>query len=151
MNLHDRLAQSHEGRRALAAARLRYSVLKGLTKALRESGISQSELASRLGIRRSAVNAVFKGTGNVRVNTVAEYLDMMGFEATLMVSPTGAARSRTQEWRKISAPGLLAGSTAAAAADRLKETQGMWDMMGTATPKLDDVRPSRRSDFARAA
>lgn len=150
MSLHNRLSQSAEGRSALAAARLRYSVLKSLTRALRESGLSQSELANRLGLRRSAVNAVFKGTGNVRVNTVAEYLDSMGFEATLVISPTGDARFQTQEWRELTAPRTPV-SVGAAASSLLSGKDSFWSPLGPATPKLDDVRPSKRSNFAIAA
>lgn len=146
MNLHDRLSQSPEGRRSLASARLRYSVMKSLTRALNDSGLSQSELAKRLGLRRSAVNAVIKGTGNVRVNTVAEYLDAMGFEASLVVSPTGVARARTQAWRAIALPRVPANS----ALETRKGDDMAWSSLGRAT-KVDDMRPGRRSEFARTA
>lgn len=147
MSLHDRLSQSVEGRKSLAAARLRYSVMKSLSRALTESGLSQSELALRLGLRRSAVNAVFKGTGNVRVNTVAEYLHAMGYEASLVVAPSGSARSRTQAWRKIALPSVTADSIP----EPRRSGGPAWSSLGQATPKLDDVRPGRRSEFARAA
>jgi hypothetical protein len=47
-------------------------------------------------VRRSAANQVFRGSGNVRVNTVAEYLDAMGFELVVDIAPTGTAREATQ-------------------------------------------------------
>jgi len=92
MTLYDRIAQSERGRRGLSSARLRYSVVKALHSALENSGITQSELASRLGVRKSAVNAVFRGNGNLRVNTIAEYLDALDMEAEIRISPAGTAR-----------------------------------------------------------
>jgi hypothetical protein len=35
------------------------------------------------------------------VNTVAEYLDAMGFELSVSVVPAGTARDRAQQWKKL--------------------------------------------------
>jgi transcriptional regulator with XRE-family HTH domain len=91
-SLYDRIAGSDDGRRALSAARLRYRVLEILHNALRGSGLTQSDLAVRLRIRKSAVNQVMRGDGNVRVSTLGEYLHELGFEAQIELMPLGAAR-----------------------------------------------------------
>jgi transcriptional regulator with XRE-family HTH domain len=60
--------------------------------ALGKAGISQAELASRLGFRKSAVNQVLRGDGNVRISTLADYLHVMGFELELQLVPAGKPR-----------------------------------------------------------
>ena len=92
--LHDLMSSSQEGRRRLAAARLRREVLVNLESALEESGMTQSALASALGRTRSAVNQVFGGDGNIRISTLAEYLHAMGQELVLTRVPEGATRAR---------------------------------------------------------
>ena len=91
-DLQERLLATDQGARALAAARLRHEVLRVLNRALRSAGLSQADLAKRLNLRRSAVNQVFRGDGNIRVNTLAEYLSMLGFESHLELRPLGTAR-----------------------------------------------------------
>ena len=92
-SLYERVGAAEGGPRALAAARLRYEVSKILHRALANSGLTQVELAKCLGIRKSAVNQVFRGDGNVRMNTLAEYLHEMGQEATLELAPSGTRRA----------------------------------------------------------
>lgn len=105
MSIYERLMTSRSGARALSASRLRYRVLKYLNVALNQAGITQAELAKRLGIRRSAVNQVFNGDGNVRVNTLAEYLHEMGLEVDMSLVPLGTAREEAireigQRWQE---------------------------------------------------
>lgn len=66
-----------------AGARLRYRVLEALHEAHSQSGLTQVEVARRLGRRKSAVGQVLNGDGNVTINTLAHYLAVMGFEADL--------------------------------------------------------------------
>ncbi len=89
MTLYDQLVATPKGARALSVSRLRYGVLKVLHSALRRSGVSQAELAGRLGIRKSAVNQVFRGDGNVRISTLAEYLHELGCELEIKAVPLG--------------------------------------------------------------
>jgi hypothetical protein len=80
-SLYDRVASKPGGEAALAAARLRRQVLVALHQAFEESGLhTKTEIARRLNIRRSAVCQVFRGGGNLRVNTLADYLFALGFE-----------------------------------------------------------------------
>lgn len=96
MSIYEYVASQPEGSRRLAAGRLRYAALKILHAALEESGITQSELASKLGIRKSAVNQVFRGDGNVRINTLAEYIHELGSEVHMELAPAGTARANAR-------------------------------------------------------
>jgi transcriptional regulator with XRE-family HTH domain len=98
--LYEQLAANDRGRMELASARLRYEVLGVLHKALEVSGMSQSDLARRLNLRRSAVNQVFRGDGNVRISTLAEYLYAMGFELDLRLVQAGEPRRAALEGRQ---------------------------------------------------
>ncbi|MFE6893599.1 helix-turn-helix domain-containing protein [Streptomyces sp. NPDC057694] len=93
-NLYERLAATEDGARALASARLRYEALAVIHESLEDSGATQTELARRLGIRKSAVNQVVHGDGNMRVSTLAEYLHALGFELSLAKAAAGAARKQ---------------------------------------------------------
>lgn len=98
-SLYDRVNSSDEGSRALAGARLRYEVLKVLHRALEQSGLNQTQLARKLGVRKSAVNQVFRGDGNVRVTTIAEYLHEMGMELSVHPVPGTHREAATRESR----------------------------------------------------
>jgi len=91
-DLFDRVAAIPGGRGALAAARLRDNVLDVLRRCLASSRLTQVELARHLGVRKSAVNNVFQGDGNVQINTLAEYLAEMGAELRIEVVPFGTQR-----------------------------------------------------------
>ncbi|MFB8209198.1 helix-turn-helix domain-containing protein [Streptomyces sp. NPDC056010] len=93
-NLYERLAATTEGSRALASARLRYEALASIHDALGDAGITQVELARRLGIRKSAVNQVVHGDGNLRISTLAEYLHALGFELKLERVESGKPREQ---------------------------------------------------------
>lgn len=91
-SLYDRIAGEPDGRRRLASARLRRRVLVLLHEALGRSELNQSDLAKKLGIRKSAVNQVFRGDGNVRIDTLADYLHELGLEAEIKLVPAGTHR-----------------------------------------------------------
>jgi len=100
MSLHDRVAALPGGGRALAVSRLRRSALKVLHRAFASSGLeSQADLAKRLKVRRSAVNQVFRGDGNVRISTLAEYLYEMGYELNISLVKAGEIRNAAMENR----------------------------------------------------
>lgn len=99
--LYERIANRPGGGRGLASARLRRRVLVLLHQALEGSGLSQSLLGEKLGIRRSAVNQVFRGDGNVRIDTLADYLYEMGYELDLQVVGAGEHRRAHEEGREV--------------------------------------------------
>jgi transcriptional regulator with XRE-family HTH domain len=98
-SLYDRIASTDDGSRRIASARLRREVLKLIHRAHRASGLSQVELARKLGVRKSAVNQVLRGDGNVRITTAAEYLHAMGYEMTVSLVPAGQPRAAVLERR----------------------------------------------------
>lgn len=108
-DMYDALAATRLGARALSAARLRYQVLKLLYQSLEASGLNQSDLARRLGVRKSAVSQVFRGDGNLRVSTLAEYLHEMNVELAVSATQVGTPRALAiqemeREWTPFKHP-----------------------------------------------
>jgi transcriptional regulator with XRE-family HTH domain len=103
-SLYDRVARTEDGSRRLASARLRHEVLKLIQRAHEASGLNQVQLAKKLGVRKSAVNQVLRGDGNVRINTLAEYLHATGFEMTVALVPAGEPREAVMRRRSWTAP-----------------------------------------------
>ncbi|MFE3118709.1 helix-turn-helix domain-containing protein [Streptomyces niveus] len=100
-SLYERFAGSVDGARRLASARLRHEALRSLHAALSASGLNQTELAARLGIRKSAVSQVLHGDGNLRVKTLAEYLSVMGYELDMRLVEAGEPRQAVIEERPV--------------------------------------------------
>lgn len=100
----DALARRKSNRSAVAApetmraaARLRSRIVAVLNASLERSQQTQSEIALRLGVRRSAVHQVLNGSGNIQIDTLSEYLAVMGFEADLIVARVGEfSRARAE-------------------------------------------------------
>ncbi|MCX5209832.1 helix-turn-helix domain-containing protein [Kitasatospora sp. NBC_00240] len=99
--LYERFARTDDGPRFLAVARLKREVLRALNVALRESGVSQNELAARLKIRKSGVSQALRGDGNLQVKTVAEYLEALGFELDVRLVRAGEPRRALTEGRDV--------------------------------------------------
>jgi len=97
--LYERIAGTPGGEQRLAAARLRREALRAIHVALEASGLSRSELAARLGVREAAVDRVLRGDGNLRVETIAEYLHALGFELDLRLVRAGEPRRAAIESR----------------------------------------------------
>jgi hypothetical protein len=102
VSLYDRVLARPGGERALAVARLKHTILSTMHRALRTSKIeSQSDLARHLRVRRSAVNQVLNGDGNLRISTLAEYLYEMGYELDVTLVKSGEPRVAALEDRAI--------------------------------------------------
>jgi len=71
-----------------------------LHQAFKASGVrTRSEVADRLKVRKSAVSQVFRGDGNLRINTLAEYLFALGFELDVTLVRAGELRRAELEER----------------------------------------------------
>lgn len=152
MSLYERLSSTSSGARALAAARLRYRVLDLLHEGLEASGLTQADVAERLGVRRSAANQVFRGTGNLRVNTVAEYLDAMGRELKLEVVLAGTARGEAQAWRTLATTVAPAQPVSSPRVDLVwQESSVVTEQFERSDSVAQSAYNSKRTDFAMAA
>jgi transcriptional regulator with XRE-family HTH domain len=143
MSLYEAIAQTRGGRSHLAKARLRYRVLSLLHDALSRSGLNQSELAEQAEVSKSAVSQTFAGNGNLRIDTIAAYLDALGFELGLSLEKAGTARAKATDW--VSGPVIHAELTPAVATRPLLEasafgpTESFCFSVSTANPALVEV------------
>jgi hypothetical protein len=85
MSMRDISAKTPGGTLGYAQAKLRRNVADLLHATLNASEFSQSGLARSLRKSRSAVNQVLTRDRNLRLDTVAEYLDSMGYELVVTV------------------------------------------------------------------
>lgn len=99
------LELSQQGTRELAASQLTNDALVLLQTALSSTGVTQKQLAEKLGIGESRVSQVVNGDGNVKLTTFARYLRALGYSVTLEVQPIDVGSpqlSREKRARKIS-------------------------------------------------
>lgn len=66
--------------------------LKRVTEQIRlvmeEKGMSQREMASRLGMSPTTLNKMLKGSGNLQMNTLFEIADVLKIEPMVLLSPS---------------------------------------------------------------
>lgn len=70
-----------------SAARLAVDAVSLMNRVRESSGLTQRELASRLGVGESRVSQILHGDGNVRVATLARVLRASGYRVRLDVQP----------------------------------------------------------------
>lgn len=137
MKLYDVLAKTRAGRRSLAQSRLRYRVLSVLHHAQTESGLTQKEIAKLAEVSKSAVNQAFNGGGNLRVDTIAAYLDAMDCELKVELVKAGTARAKAVDWRAGEGMSLEMPFRRHSGAGRVRGTssgrhgEGSWSNAGT--------------------
>ena len=85
MTLRHAVEGARGGRGVMAGAVLRRRILQLMEEALMASGLSQADVARSLGCSRSAVSQTLGGDGNLRIDTLAEYLDALGFEVEIVL------------------------------------------------------------------
>jgi transcriptional regulator with XRE-family HTH domain len=142
MGLYDRVEGKPGGKAALAAARLRREVLVALHEAFEASDVNtQSEVAERLKVRKSAVSQVFRGDGNLRINTLAEYLFALGFELNVQLVVAGEPRRAELEGRAVVPAGVALNTTISIVLRATADQQGL---MISYTP----VQPAQMWVFA---
>ncbi|WP_299928902.1 helix-turn-helix transcriptional regulator [uncultured Nocardioides sp.] len=147
MTLSNLLSSTPEGRRAMAAAKLRGDVLELLHDALETAGMTRVALATKLGRGKSAVTNALTGDGNLRVNTIAEYLDAMDMDLEISARPRAAAQvARTTH---VDVLALMDAGT--------PHAEFFWSEMNTTVESTDtppvehQLRPVRRADYSMAA
>jgi len=78
---------TQEGKLDMAAARLAVQVSTLLNRAVESSGVSQRELAAKLGVTEGRVSQVLCGNGNVQIATAARFLRALGYQSRLIAMP----------------------------------------------------------------
>lgn len=157
MSFYERVSALSGGARALASARLRRAVLAAIHSAFLRSSIeSQADLAKRLKVRRSAVNQVFRGDGNVRVNTLAEYLFEMGYEVDIILVEAGEMRRAALEERTptpalttTAATTTSASISATYAWQEMEFLNGFWNAIARAQTTIVVVLDGLDESYAR--
>lgn len=66
-----------------AASRLVHSIHKQLVLAALETGTGQQEIAEKLGVNRSVVNRLLRGTANLTIRTLGEVAWALGLEVVV--------------------------------------------------------------------
>lgn len=92
MNIVDHFENSDGGSDELLAAELRYEVLRTLNLALDDSGLTKKELADNLGVDKTEVNKVFRGNGNIDIDTFSKYASALGFEVKISLKKKGSSK-----------------------------------------------------------
>jgi len=82
-SLSDEISSTHAGANALAAADLAIQVSRMLYLALTRTGVTQAELASRLGVTEGRVSQVVTGDGNIHIATFGRFMRALGYKIEL--------------------------------------------------------------------
>lgn len=86
---------SDANRRMLRQEELILEVTEALSKALQNAGISQSELAARLGKTKGFISQILAGGRNLTLRTIADFADALGQHVRVRVC-------ERDEWLKSS-------------------------------------------------
>ena len=85
-----RLADEHLARMAEERGRL----VRELAEQRQAAGLSQTEVAARMGTSQSAVARLESGTGDVRASTLERYAAAVGGQITWKLNPPGEGAGR---------------------------------------------------------
>lgn len=92
MSLYERLSATHDGRRALAKARLRTQVIEGLREAVEACG-GEDEFRRRTGLSKRRLRRGSTERKRIRVDELADWLHAGGFELEVRLVPAGQPRA----------------------------------------------------------
>ncbi len=95
--------ETPQDRRELARERLLLEATERIAEAMEHRGVSQAELASRLGVSASEISMRMRGNRNLTLRTLADMLDALGYDAEL----TPRDRRTERQWsghRRYGAP-----------------------------------------------
>lgn len=88
------LAESDENRRQFAQAELILKVTNTIWKAMKQQGISNKELADRLGKNRSFVTQILDGERNMTLRTLSDVARALELEPVFMMKQKLAHENR---------------------------------------------------------
>jgi predicted transcriptional regulator len=77
------------------ASTRQHELIEQLARARRESGLSQTELAARMGTSQSAVARLESGELDARLSTLERYADALGRAVDWRVRPSGSSARTT--------------------------------------------------------
>ena len=86
---------STENRRLLKQEELILEMTEALSAAIKEAGITRSEVAKRLGKTKGFVSQVLAGGRNLTLRTIADVADAIGISLTIRVECEQRAKSQT--------------------------------------------------------
>ena len=83
----EQLRSTPQGRISASGAELAVRTVHLLGQAVHESGMTQAEIADALGVTAGRVSQVLNGDGNVRIATLARFLEATGYTAKITALP----------------------------------------------------------------
>lgn len=85
---------------ARLVSRVRRAILKAYAIEQQKTGVSQSEIARRIGVHRSVINRELRGTADLTLSRVGQLAEALGREAVFELRektvPTGSNRPLSQ-------------------------------------------------------
>lgn len=116
----DEVFSTPSGRLALELAREHRKLLADLTQLRRDSGVSQEELATRLGVSQATVSEFERVGNDPKLSTVRRYAHALGAMIIHQMSPSGVVEG-SEDVTHFAGEGVETSATAAAAARKLHE------------------------------
>lgn len=84
------LAEHPDIREQYESLRPRFEVVSALIRARKEAGLTQAQLAERMGRRQSLISAIESGRRNPRFQTLADAARALGYELRVDFVPSAA-------------------------------------------------------------
>jgi len=86
------LLDEYQGDARFVAEELVLDIVGGLDAAMRERGLSRSELAERMGVKPAHVSGVLNGRPNLTLLTLAKFCVALGLQPHIELRPAGATQ-----------------------------------------------------------
>lgn len=77
---------------------LRTDIAESISRAMRDAGLNENQLAKKLGMSRQAVNEALAMKGNMTLRTLAKFTVALGCAVSVRVSPRPAKACAAQGW-----------------------------------------------------
>lgn len=99
---YERMEADPRLRPGLRREELILEVTEAIAQAMQKAGVSQTELATRLGKTRGHVSQLLAGGRNLTLGTIAEVADALGYRAEVRLQLHGRAAARKTKPRAAS-------------------------------------------------